>query len=234
MQAGPVLPRPASWRRARQTRPPGGWELLLYQADHPIVVATAAVDDAEAVTIAVVEQVKVVTDELHLEQGLVDRHRAGRVHLLAQDQRAVALHLDGDQATLGFGLIRVGAVAGVAGPGPRDPMAVHRRGRRGRRRAGTRRGLRHRVGQHARRPDRDGVLELAPVRGPAQAGLELGEGEVERDVPVVRGRLGPDRGTTGSDGQLDPLTAVRLPWVTFFGDLHVDPHRLGVKLLELG
>src|SRR5215467_6690292 len=38
----------------------------------------------------------------------------------------------------------------------------------------------------------------------------------------------------GPDGQLDPLTAVRLPRVAFFGDLHVDPHRLLVKLLELG
>ena len=175
-----------------------------------------------------------MTDELHLEQGLVDGHRAGRVHLLAQDQRAVALHLDRDQAALGFGLIRVGAFVGVAGPGPRDPMAVHvGSGLRGTR-TRTRRGLRHRAGQYARRPDRDGVLDLAPVGGTAQAGLELGEGEVQRGVPVVRGRLGPDRGTTGPDGQLDPLTAVRLPRVAFFGDLHVDPHRLLVKLLELG
>src|SRR6266566_4385412 len=178
-------------RAQRQGKPgPGGLELLLYQADHPVVVATAAVDDAEAVTIAVMEQVKVMADELHLEQGLVDGHRAGRVHLLAQDQRAVALHLDRDQAALGFGLIRVGAVVGGAGPGPRDPVTVHRRGGRGAR-AGTRRSLRHRAGQHARRPDRVGVLDLAPVGGAAQAGLELAEGEVERGVAVVRGRLGP-------------------------------------------
>src|SRR5437588_6008194 len=169
----------------------GGGELLFHQADHPVVVAAAAVDDAEAVTLAVVEQVEVMTDELHLEQGLVDGHRAGRVHLLAQDQRAVALHLDRDQAALGFGLIRVGAFVGVAGPGPRDPMAVHvGSGRRGAR-TRTRRGLRHRAGQYARRPDRDGVLDLAPVGGTAQAGLELGEGQVQRGVPVVRGRLGP-------------------------------------------
>src|ERR1700748_517756 len=57
-----------------------------------------------------------MTDELHLEQGLVDGHRAGRVHLLAQDQRAVALHLDRDQAALGVGLVPVGAGGGLAGP----------------------------------------------------------------------------------------------------------------------
>src|SRR5215475_5944567 len=106
-----------------ETRP-GGRELLLYQADHPVVVATAAVDDAETVTIAVMEQVEVVADELHLEQGLVDGHRAGRVHLLPQDQRAVALHLDGDQADLRFGLIRLGTAAGLSGPGPRGPVTV--------------------------------------------------------------------------------------------------------------
>src|SRR5437763_385703 len=103
---------------------PGGRELLLYQADHPVVVATAAVDDAEAVAVAIMEQIEIVADEFHLEQGLVDGHRAGRVHLLAQDQRAVALHLDRDQAALGFGLIRAGAVVGGTGPGPRHPVAV--------------------------------------------------------------------------------------------------------------
>src|SRR5690348_17787974 len=80
MQAGPG-PGPACVAAWRQGKPGSrGWELLLYQADHPVVVATAAVDDAEAVTIAVMEQVEVVADELHLEQGLVDGHRAGRVH----------------------------------------------------------------------------------------------------------------------------------------------------------
>jgi hypothetical protein len=83
--------------------------------------------------------------------------------------------------------------------------------------------------------DRTETVSLTLRRSAAaQSGLELGEGEVERGVPVVRGRLGPDRWTTGPDGQLDPLTAVRLPRVAFFGDLHVDPHRLLVKLLELG
>ena len=62
-----------------------GPELLLDQADHPVVVAAATVDHAEAVALAVVEQVEVVADELHLEQRLVDGHRARRVHLLAQD-----------------------------------------------------------------------------------------------------------------------------------------------------
>src|SRR5712691_1067458 len=38
------------------TPAPDGWELLLDQADHPVVVATTAVDDAEAVALAVMEQ----------------------------------------------------------------------------------------------------------------------------------------------------------------------------------
>src|SRR5690242_17344686 len=207
-----------------------GPELLLDQADHPVVVAAATVDHAEAVALAVVEQVEVVADELHLEQRLVDGHRARRVHLLAQDQRAVPFHLDRDQAALPFWLVVVRVFVQVihdAGPRPGDAV-------RGWRRLPVRRARQRRSGQHARRPHRHGVLDLAPVGGPAQPRLELGEGEVERGVPVVRGRLGPDRGTTGTYGQLDTLPAVSLPGVAFLGDLHVDPYRLLVKLLELG
>src|ERR1700733_12537861 len=42
------------------------------------------------------------------------------------------------------------------------------------------------------------------------------------------------RRAAGPEGQLDSLTTIRLPRVAFLGDLHVDPHRLLVKLLELG
>src|SRR6266567_449479 len=117
MQAGhlPIKPGPARIAESRQGNlAPDGWKLFLDQADHPVVVAATAVDDAEAVALAVMEQVEVVTDEFHFEQGLIDRHRARRVHLLAQDQRAVTLHLDGDQAAL-----RVSPVLAVHGGGDR-------------------------------------------------------------------------------------------------------------------
>ena len=58
MQAGhhPIKPCPACIVKLRWGfRPRTAGKLLLDQADHPIVVATTAVDDAEAVTLAVVE-----------------------------------------------------------------------------------------------------------------------------------------------------------------------------------
>src|SRR5271165_1286669 len=226
MQAGhhPIKPCPAYIVKLRQEIPaPDGWELLLDQADHPVVVATTTVDDAEAVALTVMEQVEVVTYEFHLEQGLVDGHRPGRVHLLAQDQRTVALHLDGDEAAVGFG-------PAIAVHGGGD---LHRRG--GRRQWCGRRDWLHDL-QHARHPHGDvvAVLDLAPVSRPAEPGLEFREGEVERGVPVVRGRLGPDGGTTGPYRQLDAFTTIRLPRVALLGDLHVDPYRLLVKLLQPG
>src|SRR5208282_5606213 len=56
----------------------------------------------------------------------------------------------------------------------------------------------------------------------------------ERGVPVVRGRLGPDRRTAGPYRQLDAFTAIRLPRVALLGDLHIDPYRLLIKLFQLG
>src|SRR6516165_4802396 len=93
MQAGRVRP-------GRITRTTVDRGLLLDQPDDPVFVAATAVDHAEPVAFAVVEQVEVVTYEFHLQQGLVDRHRPGRVHLLAQHQGAVALHLDGNHGAI--------------------------------------------------------------------------------------------------------------------------------------
>src|SRR5579859_2767036 len=201
--------------------------LLFRSPDNPVVVAATAVDHAEPVTLAVVEQEEVVTHEFHLEQGLVDRHRPGGVHLLAQHQRAVALHLDRDHGAVRFGRVeRVVPVVQLAGARPGRAVAIDR-GQR------SRGGL---VRDQGGRAQRHVVVlvDLAAVRGPAEAGFEFGEGEIQRRVPVVGGRLGPDRGAAGPDGQFDAFTPVRLPRVAFLGDLHVDPHRLLVKLLELG
>src|ERR1017187_198613 len=237
--------------QARRLRRPGrigeigtrtGRDLLLDQPDHPVVIATAPVDDAEAVAVTIVEEIKVVTDEFHLQQGLVDRHRRSRVHLLAHHQRAVAFHLDRHELALRLHLVEVspaGLIVHLAGPRPGHAVAVEPRlsRRHGQLKLAesTRKHWRHAC-QHIRRPHRNvvTVLDLAPVGGPAESGFEFREGQVERGVPVVRRRLGPDRGTTGPDRQFDAFAVIRLPWVTFLGNLHVDPHRLGVQLLEPG
>src|SRR5580692_7763660 len=204
-------------------------ELLLDQADDPVVVAPTAVDHAEPVALAVVEQEEVVTHEFHLQQGLVDRHRPGGVDLLAQQQRAVALHLDRDHGTVRLGPVEpVVLVVQFAGARPGYAVAVERRCRERRRHLL----VRHQGGRAQRHVVV--LVDLAPVGGPAEAVFEFGEGEIQRRVPVVGGRLGPDRGAAGPDGQFDALTAIRLPRVAFLGDLHIDPYRLLVKLLELG
>ncbi len=58
MQAGhlPIKPGPACIAELRQGNPAlDGWDLLLDQANYPVVVATTAVDDAKAVALAVME-----------------------------------------------------------------------------------------------------------------------------------------------------------------------------------
>src|SRR5580692_4882052 len=229
---------------ARSVPGPGiGRDLLLDQPDHPVVVAATTIDDAEAVAVAVMEEVEVVTDEFQRQQGLVDGHRLGGVYLFAHYQRAVALHLDGDQASVrlchdGLVALRGRAVAvgrrdrGDRG-GQRGRGNGSRRGDGGRRR--IRRGGRVRVGQRSWRPHGVHVTvpHLAPVGGPPEPGLELGEGEVEGRVPVLRGRLRPDRGAPRSDRQLHPFPSVRLSRIALVGDLHVNPDHLLVKLGEL-
>src|ERR1700728_696458 len=223
---------------ARSVPGPGvGRDLLLDQPDHPVVVAATTIDDAEAVAVAVMEEVEVVTDEFQRQQGLVDGHRPGGVYLLAHHQRAVALHLDGDQASVRLGrdgpVARRGRAVAV-GRGDRGGRGNgSRRGGGGHRR--TRRGGRVRVGEWSRRPHgvHVPVPYLAPVRGPPEPGLELGEGEVEGRVPVLRGRFGPDRGAPRSDRQLHPFPSVRLSRMALVGDLHVNPDHLLVKLGEL-
>ena len=69
-----------STQRRRWTIRPGG-----SQAEDAVVVAAAPVDDARPAGLLVVEQVEVVADEFHLEQGVVDGHRLGGVFLLPDD-----------------------------------------------------------------------------------------------------------------------------------------------------
>src|SRR5690606_14859264 len=54
------------------------------QVEHAVGPAAAPVDDRGTVAVDVVEEEEVVTDQLHLVEGLAHRHRRGPVHLLAQ------------------------------------------------------------------------------------------------------------------------------------------------------
>src|SRR5579875_973583 len=94
--------------------PAGVSRLLLEQPDHPVIVAPAPVNDTEEAALAVVEQVEVMPHKLHLEQCLLDGHGRGAVKFLAYDERAVAFHLDGDEAHS----------RRPGGPGPAAPRSL--------------------------------------------------------------------------------------------------------------
>src|SRR5579875_895935 len=85
-----AVPGHAAGRRPSAAPPSHG---PLHQPHHPVVVTAAAVHHAEQIAVAVVEQIEIVPDELHLQQGLVDRHGGRVVQLLPDHQGAVALHL---------------------------------------------------------------------------------------------------------------------------------------------
>src|SRR5260370_18992731 len=77
------------------------------------------------------------------------------------------------------------------------------------------------------------VTPVAPVIGPAQPGLELGDGKVQRGVPVVGRRLRADRRYAVRNPELDPLTAAGLARIAFQGYLHIDPDQLLIQFLDL-
>src|SRR6478735_12136841 len=63
---------------------------LEIERDHAVVVSATPVDDGGTLALLVHEQVEVVADQLHLVERLVERHRVGRVGLLAYDEGSVA------------------------------------------------------------------------------------------------------------------------------------------------
>src|SRR5688500_1566307 len=74
---------------------PGSVDL---EGDDSVVVAAAPVDDGRSLALLVDVEVEVVTDELHLVEGLVEGHRDRAVGLLADHERTVTGH--GDRADL--------------------------------------------------------------------------------------------------------------------------------------
>src|ERR687896_787663 len=158
---------------------------IFNEADYSIVPATATIDDTRPSTVSIAEKEEVVSDEFHLEQRLVDRHRLGLVELLPDHERPVPLHCDGhDLIVIGRTRIDVsrtavaasGGAAGIAGgPGisargrgaaPATPGALRRRagGFLGHDLVGGERRHRRQLGRRPR-----AVVNLSPVTRAAQA-----------------------------------------------------------------
>ena len=79
-----------------------------------------------------------------------------------------------------------------------------------------------------------GTGHLVPVSGPSESFDELRPGEVEGGVLVTGHRLGADHRTLRHDGELDPLTRLRLPRVLVVSDVDLDTLRPRCELLDLG
>src|SRR5258708_32881270 len=88
-------PRPQPRRRFGQ---PGRLGRVLDQPDHTVLIAMAPVDNTRRILLDIVKKVKIVSDELHLEQRLINRDRPGVMELLPDYQGPVAFHLDRDNA----------------------------------------------------------------------------------------------------------------------------------------
>src|SRR5665647_2269580 len=61
------------------------------QMDHAIGPTTSTVDDTGLVGVLVMEEVEVVSDQLHLVERLVQPHRHGRVNLLTYMNRRISV-----------------------------------------------------------------------------------------------------------------------------------------------
>src|SRR6185437_14641779 len=142
------------------------YSLLVHEPYHAVVIAAAAVDDAELAALAVVVGEEVVADQLHLDERVVEGHRAGGVELLPHDQRPVADHLHRQHP--GDGLLRLGLVAEAVEVALGEAAFVgrERRQRHYRLRAGT--VLRPRPGTALRRRLRTRLAADLPVRPAAR------------------------------------------------------------------
>src|ERR1022692_3065075 len=193
---------------------------VLDQPDDPVLIAVPTVDNARHVLPDVVEQVEIVTDKFHLQQGLVDRDRLWVVELLPDHERPVAIHLDRDQGLrAGVLLLRLGrrrtrltrpGHGHGRGSGHASPAARPAATRAGITRPGTASqpgaGSRDSVGSRS-------VMVLPPVEGAPEPRIQLGKRQVEgRDLVLSRG-FRPDRRAARPDGQLDALLLAGLAGV---------------------
>src|SRR5450830_274918 len=174
------------------------------QADHSVAPAASSVGDRWLRRLGVDEQVEVVTDQLHLVQGVLDRDRRSVVHLLPDHHRGVAEsrldHVADGGSHLGR---RSGRLLGRGS----DVDALQRQ---------------------------LGVVVLAALVHPAKALHELRGRDVERRVAVVGGCLGPNHGSLVPHRQLDAFRHPSEPRIALMGDLNVDPVRARRVLPDLG
>src|SRR5450759_104651 len=61
------------------------------QMDHAIGPTASTVDDTRLIGVLVMEEVEIVSDQLHLVERLVQPHRRGRVNLLAHMNRRFSI-----------------------------------------------------------------------------------------------------------------------------------------------
>lgn len=141
------------------------------------------------------EQEEVVTNQFHLVERVVNRHRFGGVFLGPHDlTRAVSV-------------IDLGTVVTVC--------TIHRGGRRegiGGQNLGG-------LGERYRRLI--SVVNLAAVTASAQSALQLGNGRFERTVERVGTRLAPDDRSPAPRGDLHALTDLLLATVLFVFEFYI-------------
>ena len=156
-----------------------------------------------------------MTDELHLVERFIDRHRYGLVELLTNDDGGVSqLRLDGD-ARLGrsrWGVLdrRVPGVGDDDGLLDGADLLI--------------------LGDL----DRVAAVILLAVACAAQTLGQLAHGDVEGGEAVGGTGLGPDDRAFRDDGDLGALGGIGLARVALVGDLDLDALDARVELLDLG
>src|SRR5690606_18370680 len=207
-----VTPARAVRPRGRCARP-GRLRLLRgrgCEADHPVVVGPPPVDHARAAGLLVEEQVEVVSQQLHLEQRVLDRHRLTGVLLLTDDAPGPVLFF------LLFRHLHTGHLAGL---GQLTGLGLP--------------GFRGGRGRGHGRPD-TALQPSAPLRGAAQPAVQLRDRLVERRGELAGTCLRPDHGSAREAGDLHALAVVRLTGVGLVPQLDLDPDDLLVVPVSLG
>ena len=220
--------RPAArpWHRRRR---------LPVQPDHAVGPATPPVDHARHARLGVHEQEEVVPDQLHLVERLVQAHRHGRVGLLPDHDRAVAL------VPTAFGRAGSRLGSGSRSRSASDLSDDVRRGRRdcggrGRSRSGLGLVDRYGAGCHLGEPLRGPSTAVDPlaVAHPAQPLEQLAHRHVQCCVRVVGTGLGAHDRSPVQAGDLYPVAGLGLPAVGLMRDHDVQALHPRRQLRDLG